>query len=524
MKKLYTFALLLCCLQLNAQTPFYYEDFHNGVDNDTYPGWANEAGGTNGSEYWLKIKNTLNYPGVGNGCMRARDRDDVGSSDASMTSPSIDCSGKNNVYLSFPYYIIDGSSYFDSFWVEVSNDSVNWVTVFNVTQQFILYANPTYASNIDISSVAANQPAVYLRFTVYWNLSTANPGSRVYVDDIILTDAVCTPVAAITPAGPAVVCSGSTLTLQANTGTGLYYQWKLNGTDITGAKSATYTTGIGGTYTCTVTNGCGTSVSNPVVISTGTTPSAVISPAGNTAFCSGASVLLQAVNGAGLSYQWKKGANLIAGATASSYTATGGGNYKVIVTETASGCSKTTGTATVITVNPLPVATATPQGPTTFCNGGNVSLLANSGTGLLYQWKKGANFISGATAQSYLAALGGVYKVKVTDANGCSRTSAGVTVTVPCREGSFNETENETSLFTMYPNPAADAVNIHISNSGSTGIEIFDLTGRILLTEFVNNNAADALVSINLAGFSKGIYLVAVKNKSISKYERLIIE
>src|SRR5207342_3251667 len=139
--------------------------------------------------------------------------------------------------------------------------------------------------------------------------------------------------------------------------------------------------------------------------------------------------------GSNKTYQWKKSNINIAGATLSSYTATTGGSYKVTVTNIVTGCSKTTASATVVTVNTLPTATITPQGPTTFCAGGSVVLAANTGAGLTYKWKKGSNFISGATLSNYTATTGGNYKVQITNSNGCSKTSAGVTVTVPCKEG-----------------------------------------------------------------------------------------
>ncbi|HUM48119.1 MAG TPA: T9SS type A sorting domain-containing protein, partial [Chitinophagales bacterium] len=65
-----------------------------------------------------------------------------------------------------------------------------------------------------------------------------------------------------------------------------------------------------------------------------------ITAGGPTTFCAGGSVKLSANTGGGLSYQWYKGANPIAGQTTSNYTATTAGNYKCRVTKTATGCFK----------------------------------------------------------------------------------------------------------------------------------------------------------------------------------------
>ncbi|HRH36648.1 MAG TPA: chitobiase/beta-hexosaminidase C-terminal domain-containing protein, partial [Catalimonadaceae bacterium] len=81
----------------------------------------------------------------------------------------------------------------------------------------------------------------------------------------------------------------------------------------------------------------------------------------------------------------------------------------------ASGCRK-------ITINALPVAAITPNGPTTFCQGGSVVLTASGGG--TYLWSPGNT----TTAQRTVSTSGN-YSVLVTAANGCT-ASASVTVTV----------------------------------------------------------------------------------------------
>jgi hypothetical protein len=81
-------------------------------------------------------------------------------------------------------------------------------------------------------------------------------------------------------------------------------------------------------------------------------------------------------------------------------------------------------------VNPLPTATVSVTGPTTFCKGSNAcTLTANSGAGLTYQWKKGTANIAGATGLTYQPnATSTTYKVIVTNANGCSKTSSATAI------------------------------------------------------------------------------------------------
>jgi gliding motility-associated-like protein len=73
-------------------------------------------------------------------------------------------------------------------------------------------------------------------------------------------------------------------------------------------------------------------------------------------------------------------------------------------------------------VNPLPNTTITPSGPTSFCQGGSVTLSAPGGA-TSYLWN------TGETSQSINVIVSGTYTVTVTN-SGCTATSNGTTVTV----------------------------------------------------------------------------------------------
>jgi hypothetical protein len=156
------------------------------------------------------------------------------------------------------------------------------------------------------------------------------------------------PTATITPATATTFCQGGSVVLNANTGTGLTYQWFNNATAISGATSASFTATTSGSYTVVVTNAstC-SSTSTASVVTMNSLPTASITPATATTFCQGGSVILNANTGAGLTYQWRLNGNPISGATLSSYTANASGSYTVVVTN-ASACSSTS-TAVVVT-------------------------------------------------------------------------------------------------------------------------------------------------------------------------------
>jgi hypothetical protein len=139
-------------------------------------------------------------------------------------------------------------------------------------------------------------------------------------------------------------------------------------------------------------------------------PAPAISADGPTTFCDGGSVTLTA--SAGASYLWSTGA------TSQSITVNQTGNYSVTVTD-ANGCSAASSPAAV-TVNALPAPTISADGPTTFCDGGSVTLTASEASS--YLWS------TGATSRSIIAGDTGNYSVTVTDANGCNAASAAIAV------------------------------------------------------------------------------------------------
>lgn len=154
------------------------------------------------------------------------------------------------------------------------------------------------------------------------------------------------PAANVVAGGPLVFCTGGSVNLMANTGTGFLYQWKKSSQTIIGATASSYTALSTGTYKVIVTNSMGCSKSSNTVTVTGP-PSASFTAASPLLFCIGDSVVFTANSGVGYSWQWKKNGVPISGAVLPNYTAYTGGTYKVIVTNSAA-CSKVSNSKTVI--------------------------------------------------------------------------------------------------------------------------------------------------------------------------------
>jgi hypothetical protein len=157
-----------------------------------------------------------------------------------------------------------------------------------------------------------------------------------------------------------------------------------------------------------------------------TNPIATITPQGNTTFCQGGFVNLQAYEGANYSYEWFNNSQLIAGAKQSVYQASTNGFYTVKVKD---GACNATSNSVPVTVNPNPIAKITPDGPTAFCQGGFVNLQASERANYSYEWFNNSQLIAGATQSVYQASTNGFYTVKVKD-GACNATSNSVPVTV----------------------------------------------------------------------------------------------
>lgn len=193
------------------------------------------------------------------------------------------------------------------------------------------------------------------------------------------------------------------------------YQWFRNGSPISGANTANYSTNVSGTYHCTMTNSCTTATSNSQVLNVIASPTASIVPPPITTICSPGTITLNAVTQPGATYQWYNNNSLLSGATNPSYTAGTAGNYKVVVT--ANSCSATSSFVN-LTAGTGPSTTITSTGFPQICSGETYQLKAPSVSGYTYQWRKNNVNISGATDSIYGATTSGAYTVQVTNVCG----------------------------------------------------------------------------------------------------------
>ena len=296
------------------------------------------------------------------------------------------------------------------------------------------------------------------------------------------------PAGNATASGVLSFCTGGSVTLTADTGTGYTYQWYgMAAGAIGGANGISYTATTSDVYYVQETgpDGCN-ALSAGITVDAIAGANTTITPAGATVFCAGGSVLLTVPAVAGNLYQWYNGGTAIAGATNATYTDTLSGSFTVAITNVA-GCTDTTATAQVVTSVPVPLVV--PLTPASFCWGGGVTLTVNvvSGTGALtYQWYLDGTLIPGATSPIYNTSTPGDYTCTISGS--CITATAPVTVienplpnpVISSVSGQL-ETGNYYVTYQWYENtvgiPGATTATITPTSDGNYAVAVTDTNG-----------------------------------------------
>jgi aminopeptidase N len=113
----------------------------------------------------------------------------------------------------------------------------------------------------------------------------------------------------------------------------------------------------------------------------------------------------------------------------------------------------------------------------------------------------------GQTVENYTLALTGTVTSIGVDPNNWILNKVG-TNTKDINLSASELEANEVMIF-VGPNPTSDALNIYMNNNDKASVEIFDITGKLMLTQ-----AFDTHTEFDISKYANGIYTVSIKNKS----------
>ncbi len=211
----------------------------------------------------------------------------------------------------------------------------------------------------------------------------------------------------LTPPASQTLCEGGRATFNViAAGTDRTFQWRHNGTSITGARdSFLVITSVrpedAGTYDVIIGGACPPAVTSAAAMLTvNTRPRITVQPIGDTICVGDPATLRVTASGTSVTYQWQHDGSDIGGATTATLTipiadAAKGGSYRVIVS---GACTPPDTSAPVpLLILPIPSITKHPI-DTTLCAGGDVLFhVGATGPALTFQWRKDGVDIPGKT-------------------------------------------------------------------------------------------------------------------------------
>ncbi len=310
------------------------------------------------------------------------------------------------------------------------------------------------------------------------------------------------PIANISFTGSTNLCQGQNLLLNASTVSGGTYQWFNNNNPISGATAPVFTASLAGNYTVRVTNaqGCAT-ISSAVALMVTPNPGNTITTSGPLSFCEGGNVTLTAPEAD--SYQWQLGNQNIDGATSRNLLVSQAGSYRAVATN--NNLCAVTSTAVNVSVQPLPIAIITMNGPELSAPAGDFN----------YQWFKDGNAMSGETNRTFTTFTSGSYQVRLTAATslGCSSLSEPQQLSITSFENGRVDPE---TLFTAFPNPVRDILTVRIRKTtelNEPNVKLFTMDGKELGTFATSSDDEFYIASINMSSYRSGQYLLLVRSK-----------
>ncbi|MFH1320952.1 MAG: T9SS type A sorting domain-containing protein [Bacteroidota bacterium] len=301
------------------------------------------------------------------------------------------------------------------------------------------------------------------------------------------------------------LCEGQA-TASISGGTSPYtYSWN------TGESTPTIDSLCAGNYNVTVIDANSDTTMDSITITAPPVLSAIITES-TYILCNGESDGTAVVTPSGgilpYTYLWNDGL----GQTTSTATGLCAGTYTLIVTD-ANGCTY----SATITINEPPELTDfTIVTDTTLGNcDGEATVIVSGGTPpYSYQWDNGDIT---ATAGNLCE---GIYYITVTDSNGCTIIDSVSVSFTGLKDFPLADEIN------IYPNPNSGefVIEINIDKPQNLIMKLFDIKGQLMLEEDINKIPGIYRKTINLKGYSKGVYHLQILVDGVVVNRNIVVQ
>ena len=75
--------------------------------------------------------------------------------------------------------------------------------------------------------------------------------------------------------------------------------------------------------------------------------------------------------------------------------------------------------------------------------------------------------------------------------------------------------EDEVNLFSIFPNPATDIINVKFHNNiDNVVIQLFNNVGKLVKDIYTGNTVNNQIITLNTDKLSSGIYIISYKEKN----------
>ena len=224
------------------------------------------------------------------------------------------------------------------------------------------------------------------------------------------------------------ICRGDSAVLQATARPDWNYQWQRGGVNLSGANGPSLAVRESGDYTVLVSP-------KTTCTKVGNSESVTISVIGSDAKLSATGHLcatvglvnLTATGATGVTYEWFRDGQPLAGRTADSLRTTQAGRYWTVMTHSATGCKARSDTAVLDRSPAVQVTLQSASGRTQICPQSTLTLTGSGGTE--YAWQRDGQSLTGVSTTQFEAPDAGTYVLTATDQYGCTGVSAPLVLT-----------------------------------------------------------------------------------------------